>query len=284
MSNKIADLDIKKVYPNPDQPRKEFDSQSIQELASSIKSQGLLQPIVVIPRKNGYMIVSGERRYKAHLLNGALTIQAIVRADMISSTKEEVKIKAVIENVIRKDMTPIEEAIAYKELLETMSLDDLATAIGLAKFRIVWRVKLLNMIPSAQQAFNDGDLTMTQSRLLGELDPNKQETLLAMIQDGKCSTDAKLKAAKQHLLSKESTQNVLELNVTSDRDGLQLKNKLTKVSFELSEIASNFQDISMSPDFIQDNQAILENLIKTAKALQKKIYPLEIKSYGAKAS
>jgi len=284
MSNKIADLDIKKVYPNPDQPRKEFDSQSIQELASSIKSQGLLQPIVVIPRKNGYMIVSGERRYKAHLLNGALTIQAIVRADMISSTKEEVKIKAVIENVIRKDMTPIEEAIAYKELLETMSLDDLATAIGLAKFRIVWRVKLLNMIPSAQQAFNDGDLTMTQARLLGELDPNKQETLLAMIQDGKCSTDAKLKAAKQHLLSKESTQNVLELNVTSDRDGLQLKNKLTKVSFELSEIASNFQDISMSPDFIQDNQAILENLIKTAKALQKKIYPLEIKSYGAKAS
>ena len=281
---KVSELDIDKVYPNPNQPRKQFDSESIKELANSIKSQGLLQPIVVIPRKNGYMIVSGERRYKAHLLLGAKTIQAVVRTDMVSSTKHEVKIKAVIENVIRKDMTPIEEAIAYKELLETMSLDDLAAAIGLAKFRIVWRIKLLNMIPSAQQVFNDGNLTMTQARILGELDADKQQVLLNMIRDGKCSTDAKLKAAKQHLLSPQVSQTVLELGVVSDRKGLEVRNKLTKVAFDLSEIASDFQGVEMSSDFIQDNQAILANLIKTAKELEKQMHSLEIKSYGVKAS
>jgi len=85
---KLEELDISKVYPNPNQPRKSFEHDSLKELAASIVSQGLLQPITVIPRKNGYMIVSGERRYRAHLLNNLPTIKAIVRTDMISSTKQ----------------------------------------------------------------------------------------------------------------------------------------------------------------------------------------------------
>jgi ParB family transcriptional regulator, chromosome partitioning protein len=277
--NNIKELDISRVYPNPGQPRKEFEPGAIKDLANSIKSQGLLQPIVVIPRKNGYMIVSGERRYRAHLLNKSGTIQAIVRNDMVSSTKVEVKIKAVVENVLRQDMTPIEEAKAYKELLQAMTLDELSAAIGIAKFRITWRVRLLNMTTEAQNLFNEGGLTMTQARLLGELDEAKQTRLLSMIRAGRCSTDAKLKSAKQLLMATEVyEQNGLGLEVASDQESLTLRNSINQVAFELAQLTARVQqkNTRMSVDLAHDAQNTLDNLIKTAKMLQKELQRQEI--------
>lgn len=278
--NTVKELDISTVYANPDQPRKEFDSEAIKSLAKSIKSQGLLQPIVVIPRKNGYMIVSGERRYRAHLMNKSTTIQAIVRNDMVSSNKQEVKIKAVIENVIRQDMTPIEEAIAYKELLQTMTLDELSEAIGLAKFRITWRIKLLSMIPEAQKLFNEGGLNKTQARLLGELPPNKQVKLLSMIRAGRCNTDAKVKAAKQLLMSTETySQTELVTGVNSDIHSLILNSRIEKIASDLSALTIEVQrgdSSSLGAAFADTAQATLDNLVKTARLLQKELQRQEI--------
>ena len=107
------ELVITKVYPNPNQPRKQFDD--IEELAANIKEHGLLQPITVVKKDDGYMIVSGERRYKAHLHNGAKTIMALI----LTSSDEQVEELTLIENIQRSDLTDFEVAKYILRLWES---------------------------------------------------------------------------------------------------------------------------------------------------------------------
>lgn len=123
----FSELEISKVYPNPDQPRKQFDD--IEELASTIKEHGLLQPITVVKKDDGYMIVSGERRYKAHLFNEAKTIKAYI----LDTTDEKVEELTFIENIQRNDLTDFETAKYIVKLWETGRYEkksDLAKKIG----------------------------------------------------------------------------------------------------------------------------------------------------------
>lgn len=121
------ELVITKVYPNPNQPRKQFDD--IEELAANIKEHGLLQPITVVKKDDGYMIVSGERRYKAHLHNGAKTIMALI----LTSSDEQVEELTLIENIQRSDLTDFEVAKHILRLWESgryAKKSDLANRIG----------------------------------------------------------------------------------------------------------------------------------------------------------
>jgi ParB/RepB/Spo0J family partition protein len=121
------ELVITKVYPNPNQPRKQFDD--IEELAANIKEHGLLQPITVVKKDDGYMIVSGERRYKAHLHNGAKTIMALI----LTSSDEQVEELTLIENIQRSDLTDFEVAKYILRLWESgryAKKSDLANRIG----------------------------------------------------------------------------------------------------------------------------------------------------------
>lgn len=276
----IQDIPLNRIFPNPDQPRKAFDSEHISNLAESIKTNGLLQPIVVVPRFGKYMIVSGECRYRAHCKIGAASIQAIIRADINSAGKQAIQISAIIENVIRKDMTPMEEARAYSSLLASIPIEELARSIGVAKFRIAWRVKLLDMIPAAQNAFDNGELSMTQARTLGEMPEGLQEKLFAMIQAGRCNTDAKLKAAKAVLMSPVMSQSSLDIQTVDDSKAIAMKRKLEAIAAELADLTVNYKDdpSTMSGHLMSQNQATLDNMIRTAQMLQKELYSQQFKA------
>ena len=121
------ELEISKVFPNPDQPRKQFDD--IEELAATIKEHGLLQPITVVKKDNGYMIIAGERRYKAHLYNEAKTIKAYI----VDVSEEQVEELTLIENIQRNDLTDFELAKHICKLWDSGRYEkksDLATRIG----------------------------------------------------------------------------------------------------------------------------------------------------------
>lgn len=123
----FSELQIEKVYPNPNQPRKEF--KEIEELAASIKEHGLLQPISVVRKDDGYMIVAGERRYRAHLYNEAATIKACI----VDMDEHQVKVVALIENIQRDDLNDFEKAKYIGELWASGKYEkkqDLAEAIG----------------------------------------------------------------------------------------------------------------------------------------------------------
>jgi ParB family chromosome partitioning protein len=116
---RVEKIPINKLQPNPNQPRKHFDEQSIKELSSSIEQHGIIQPLVVTPEKNGtYTLIAGERRWRASLLAGLKTVPAIIRT---SKDLEQLEI-AIIENVQRVDLNPLEQAFSIEQLHEQFSL------------------------------------------------------------------------------------------------------------------------------------------------------------------
>ena len=138
----FSELEISKVYPNPDQPRKAFED--IEELAATIKEHGLLQPITVVKKDDGYMIISGERRYKAHLFNEAKTIKAYI----LDATDEEVQELTLIENIQRNDLTDFEIANHIVGLWKTGRYEkksDLAKKVGKSESYVSKAFSSLNL-------------------------------------------------------------------------------------------------------------------------------------------
>ena len=160
----IVELDLDKVYPNPDQPRKIFDEDKLMDLAESIKEHGVLQPILVAPRGDKYMIIAGERRYRATQRAGLDKIPALVR----EMEAEQVMELALIENVQRDDLTPIEEARAYDLLMQKFGYtqEKLAKRMGKSRSAIANIVRLLALPEDVQQMVQDGKLTLGHVRPL----------------------------------------------------------------------------------------------------------------------
>lgn len=161
MSNKIIELPIKEIFPNPDQPRKEFDRHKLAELAMSIKEYGIFQPITVTPRNDRYMIIAGERRFRACQLAGLEKVSAMIKV----ANGELVEELALLENIQRQDLNIIEEAMAFRALLERgMSKEDLARKMG---FKQMWRIdertSLLNLTEEIQKMVVKGRITNSQA-------------------------------------------------------------------------------------------------------------------------
>ena len=128
----IVNIPLASVYGNPDQPRQTFEPEALRELADSIASQGLIQPITVTPRGDRYMIVAGERRFRAHQLLGRVVIAAMVE----TLDDRNVMLQAIIENAMRRDVNIIEEATAYQRCVDMgMSPEEIAAQIGVATLR-----------------------------------------------------------------------------------------------------------------------------------------------------
>ncbi|MCG0275103.1 MAG: ParB/RepB/Spo0J family partition protein [Thermosediminibacteraceae bacterium] len=160
----IQEINISEIRPNERQPRKSFDDEKLNELASSIKEHGVLQPVILRKVKNGYEIVAGERRWRAAKMAGIKKIPAIVK----ELTDAEVMQIALIENLQREDLTPLEEATAYKRLMEEfgMTQEELASKIGKSRSQIANTVRLLNLESEIQQMLNDGRITAGHARAL----------------------------------------------------------------------------------------------------------------------
>ena len=155
---------ITKVEPNRDQPRKNFDEDSLQELADSIKQFGLLQPILVQDRKDYYEIIAGERRWRAAKIAGLKEIPVIIR----NYTDQEIVEIALIENIQREDLNPIEEAHAFKKLLEEFHLkqDEVAERVSKSRTAVTNSVRLLKLSDSVQQMIIDDMLSTGHARAL----------------------------------------------------------------------------------------------------------------------
>ncbi|MBO4408697.1 MAG: ParB/RepB/Spo0J family partition protein [Clostridiales bacterium] len=160
----VVELKINDVSPNVDQPRRDFNDEALNELAQSIKENGVIQPIIVQKKGNGYRIVAGERRWRASRLAGLKVIPALIR----DLTDEEVMMQALIENLQREDLNPIEEALAMQNLIKThkMKQEELAKRLGKSRTAVTNTLRLMNIDESLQDFIRNGDLTAGHAKAL----------------------------------------------------------------------------------------------------------------------
>lgn len=173
-------IDINEITANEKQPRTHFEKEKIQELAVSIQQNGLLQPIVVRPYDGKYQIVVGERRYRACKLAGLHEVPCMVQ----SLDENETATAAIVENIQRENLSPIEEALAYQQLLDTQNLtqEQLAQKVGKKQSTIANKLRLLQLPMTVQEAVRRRDITERHARALLKLDTTaKQNNMLREI-------------------------------------------------------------------------------------------------------
>ena len=213
---KVQEIDINLIITNPGQPRRSFDDKNIEELAQSIKENGLIQPIVVRPNNDGYMVIAGERRFRALKLLEAKKIPAIV----VQASENESENLSLIENIQRMDLSPMEEALAYQSLLENQNItqEELAKKIGKSQSSIANKMRLLQLIPEVKEAIGNMQITERHGRSLLGLDSNNQ---LAMLR--KIIAENLTVAQVEQLVNKDITQKVtIRKNIISRSSKVQL--------------------------------------------------------------
>jgi ParB family transcriptional regulator, chromosome partitioning protein len=173
----LADIAVSAISPNPHQPRVHFDEESLSELTASIAEMGVLQPILIRPLdENTYELIAGERRWRAAQRAGLTTVPAVIRTtDDVSSVEQ-----ALVENLHRQDLTALEEAAAYQQLIEDFGLthDQVSARVGKSRSAITNSLRLLGLPPAVQRLLADGQLSAGHARaLLGTPDRSRQEAL-----------------------------------------------------------------------------------------------------------
>ncbi|WP_195539786.1 ParB/RepB/Spo0J family partition protein [Eubacterium maltosivorans] len=217
-------LQINKIRPNADQPRKKFNREKLEELAASIKEHGILQPLVVRPENNGYTIIAGERRWRAATMAGLKEVPVIVK-DLPAKDVMEL---ALIENIQREDLNAIEEAEAYGALMEHFNLTqgEIGIRIGKSRAAITNTMRLLNLPDKVRQEVLDDHISSGHARALLSLEDQKQmEALCEEIIDKKLSvreTERKVKLLKNPP-KEEKAKSEKNPYITAVEDGLKQK-------------------------------------------------------------
>lgn len=213
---RIQEIPVDKIKPNPENPRKKFDRTAIDELAQTIKQHGLLQPILVQKQGDHYMVISGERRLRSLISLGYAKAPCIVKELDRKKTLEV----SLIENIQREQLDAIEEAAVYKTLMADFSLthEELAERVGKNRVTITNRVRLLNLPDAVQAAIADGRLTEGQARpLLSVKNPELQLTLFKEITSGKGlnarEIEAKVRSALEPRENKKNKGKKTDANI-----------------------------------------------------------------------
>ncbi len=169
----IESINLDELHPNPYQPRKIFDENALEELASSIKEHGIFQPIIVKKGIKGYEIIAGERRVKAAKMAGLKEIPAIIR----NFNDQEMMEIALLENLQREDLNAIEEANAYKKLQENLNItqEELAKRLGKSRSHITNMLGLLTLPENIQLDIQNKEISMAHARVLSKLDNKEQQ-------------------------------------------------------------------------------------------------------------
>ena len=233
----IVELDINELRPNPYQPRTIFDEDSLKELAESIKENGVFQPIIVKKSIKGYDVIAGERRLRASKLAGKKTIPAIIR----QISDEKMAEIALLENLQRENLNPLEEAKAYKSLIEKLNLtqEQLAQKVSKSRSHITNMLGLLRLPGEVQDMVTTGKLTMGHARALSKIEDKEQIVKLAEdIQDkGLTVRDVEEKSEyvpKKHQTVRKPKNN--EFTYVQDllREKLDTKVKIKDKKIEIS--------------------------------------------------
>ncbi len=175
-----AEIPLDRIRANPYQPRKSVEDAALRDLAASIVEHGVLQPVLVTETLDGYELIAGERRLRAARMAGLTKIPAVVR-QLAGHAQLEV---ALVENIQRADLNPLEEAEAYRQLTDTfgMSQDDVARRVGRARSTVANTMRLLELAPAVQAAVRDGSITEGHARAIASIDgAPRQEALLAAV-------------------------------------------------------------------------------------------------------
>ena len=235
---------ILKVEPNPDQPRRQFDEDALQELADSIKQYGILQPLIVKKHDKFYEIIAGERRWRAAKLAGLKEVPVLIR----DYTENEIVEIALIENIQREDLNPIEEALAYKRLMEEFSLkqDQVAAKVSKSRAAITNSLRLLKLDSRVQNLLSEEMISTGHARaLLAIIDPDQQYEIAMKVFDEKLSVREIEKLVKQLARKKKESpkedNNVHEFLFANMEESLKqalgskvnIKNKNNKGKIEI---------------------------------------------------
>jgi ParB family chromosome partitioning protein len=219
----IIELNLDELRPNPHQPRKIFKDEALQELAQSIKENGVFQPIIVKKSIKGYEIVAGERRYRASKLAGLETIPAIVRD---FSEQQMIEI-ALLENLQRENLNVIEEALAYKSMIEKLNLtqDELSKKVSKSRSHVTNILGLLRLPLEVQKMISDGSISMGHARVLSKLEDN----------------DKILEYARKIVDDKLPVREIEDLTV-NDNKKVQIKRKEKTVNSEYKYVEDLLRD------------------------------------------
>ena len=244
-SDMVKDIDLDLIVENPYQPRKNFDETALRELSESIKRHGLIQPIIVIEKDGGYMLIAGERRFRATKLLGESKIKAIV-ADIESQSLREL---ALIENIQREDLNPIELANSYKELIDEYKItqDGLANIIHKSRVQITNTMRLLSLSAVTQEYIKEGKLTQGHAKVIVGLEPNDEKTAVDTIIGQRLSvreTENLVKNLKNKLppktalkLDERYLERLVNLKEIFSKFDVPVKIKGKKITIEFDDVA-----------------------------------------------
>ena len=206
-TEKIHKIKVIEIEPNRDQPRRNFDEEALDELATSIKTYGVLQPIIVNKKDDYYEIVAGERRWRAAKKAGLSEMPCIIKDDITDRSNKEI---ALIENLQRVDLNPIDKAKGLKELIDDygMTQKELADSIGISRGNIANSIRILNMDPRVIELAQEGKLTEGHCRNLVVIeDPDKQyKAALNIIEKGESVRDIERKVKNSKTIDKKDTR------------------------------------------------------------------------------
>lgn len=202
-SEKIHKIKVIEIEPNREQPRRSFDEEALDELANSIKTYGVLQPIIVNKKSDYYEIVAGERRWRAAKKAGLTELPCIIKDDITDKTNKEI---ALIENLQRVDLNPIDKAKGLKELIDDygMTQKELADSIGISRSNIANSIRILNLDPRVIKLAEEGKITEGHCRNLVVIeDPEKQyRAALDIIAKGESVRDVERKVKNKKIAQK----------------------------------------------------------------------------------
>lgn len=250
---RIEEIRIDAISPNPFQPRKFFDEKALLELSDSIKKNGLLQPIIVIEKEDGYLLIAGERRLRAHKLAKLSTIKAIIAVIDI----DEIRLRelSLLENIQREDLNAIELAHSYSELIEVHNIthDELSNIVHKSRSQITNTMRLLNLSEYAQNKVIFGKISQGHAKVLVSLDEDKQKIVIDSIIGQKLSVRDSEKIVKNYKNDSEKTVkpnkiNLLEPYAKEIKILLPFTHKIKANSIEIS--LTNEKDIKNFLNFL----------------------------------
>ena len=255
--DEIIEIDLSELRVNPYQPRKIFDEEALKELSESIKEHGVFQPIIVKKSIKGYEIVAGERRVRASKLAGLTKVPAIIR----DFTDEQMMEIALLENLQRENLTAIEEAIAYKSLLENLNItqDDLSKKVGKSRSHITNIIGLLRLPSDIQELVNNSKISMGHARILSKLDNEEQIREMAnkIINEnisvrGIEELTSTNKFERKNKINKKESNNDLKYVEDLLREKLDTKVKINEKRIEISY--TNVADLNRILEILNINE------------------------------
>ena len=251
---RVEELDVENISPNPFQPRKHFDEEALQELSNSVKQHGLLQPIVVIEKGDGYLLIAGERRLRAHKMAKMSTIKAIIADTQIDEFR--LRELALIENIQRENLNAIELANSYAELIEVHKIthEELSSIVHKSRSQITNTMRLLALSTYAKEKLSLGKISQGHAKVLVGIDEKKQKIIIDSIIGQKLSVRDAEHMVKKHkpysaATVKKSAPTLLESHSEEIAKRLPFSHKIKANSIEIS--FANEIDIKNFLTFLQ---------------------------------